>query len=173
MVQRHAPRRVRHELLRLRGKRKKTAKRVDPVRVFYAKQAAKLRADPNYYKRGKLEAEKQQAQNALVAGRHREAHHHHANVARERRHLLTRERRPWRPAMPARRMSSALPQFMLRRRMRGCPGRPRARAHRTARPTRAGPSHSSGDGRGESGDGEPPAGQCEARLPTTPGRSRR
>lgn len=56
-------------------------------------------------------------------------------------------------------------------RRRGSCGRPRARARRTQRSARAGPSDSSGDGPGESSEGELPAGRHALRHLSLCGRS--
>ena len=76
-------------------------------------------------------------------------------AAMERQRMRARDRRMWTP------------------RRRGSCGRPRSRARRSPRASRAGPSGSSDDGPGEPGDEEPLAGRRKVRPPSVPGRAHR
>jgi hypothetical protein len=140
-------------------------------------------SDTNRFSRGPLVAAEALAQSATIAGRHNEAHEHHETAERERRRLQMRELRAQshlarvhklrsqRRLDERRRGKLSLP-LTPKRQQRGCSGRPRGRAHRASRITRAGPGRSS-DGPGEPGDEEPPAGRREVRPPTALGRLRR
>ncbi len=152
--------------------------RVGPDGAAFRALEDRYNRGPNRLARCKLIAAEELARHATIAGRHAEAHGHRAAVARERRWLRMRElraqnhlvrvRRLKRERCVAARRRGNVSLVLASKRRLGCAGRPRARARRTARPTRAGPS----DGPGKQGDEAPPAGRREVRPLTAPGRSR-